>query len=327
MKFIEKNSILEKRQVGAGSSAELQKNILSTVAYYDAMDYPMTSFEVWKYLTRVANGVDKEDNIFSLSDVIIELGSDRIKRFVEEYRGFYFLKGRNYLVEKRLEKNKIANNKLKIALGVAKWLRFVPFVRMIAVTGSLAMKNTESLSDLDLLIVLKHGKIFTGRTLVTGMVHLLGRRRHGDKIANRICLNYFITTESLEINLKDLFSASEYSFIFPIFGWHNFQKFQKANEWMKKYKPNFHPDEISNLRFLKEAFLTYRSRLVGEAFLSFNFIEEFLKKWQTERIARDPRTHKTGSMVVANEEMLVFLPEPQGPQVFEKFKKRLGSLV
>lgn len=311
----------------AMSSPELQKNILSTVAYYDAMDYPMTSFEVWEYLTRVANGADGEDGAYSLLAVINELESDRIKRFIEESRGFYFLKGRVDLVEKRLERNKIANNKIKIALRVTKWLRFVPFVRMIAVTGSLAMKNTESLSDLDLLIVLKHGKIFTGRTLVTGVVHLLGRRRYGDKIANRICLNYFITTKSLEINLKDLFSASEYSFIRPVFGWHNFQKFQRANEWMKKYKPNFHPDEIPNLKFLKETFFTYRLRLIGEMLLSFSFIEEFLKKWQTKRIARDPRTHKTGSMVVANEEMLVFLPEPQGPQVFEKFKKRLGSLV
>jgi hypothetical protein len=309
------------------SIPEFHKNIISTIAYYDAMDYPMTNFEVWKYLTQVTNGSKAEYGVCSLLDVINELESNQLKRFIEEYRGFYFLKGKQHLVEKRLEKNKIANNKIKIALGVSKWLRFTPFVRMIAVTGSLAMKNTESFSDLDLLIVLKHGKIFTGRTLVTGMVHLLGRRRYGKKISNRICLNYFITTKSLEINLKDLFSASEYSFIFPIFGWHNFQKFQKANEWIKKYKPNFHLDETPNLKFLKETFFTHQLRFFGELFLSFNFIEEFLKKWQTRRIINDPRTKKEGSMVVANEEMLVFLPEPQGPQVFEKFRERLGKIV
>jgi len=307
------------------STTNLQKNILSTIAYYDAMDYPMTSFEVWKYLTVISNEADQMEEV-NLADVIKELESGNLKKVIEEYRGFYFLKGRKDLVEKRLEKNKIANNKLKIALRVARWLRFVPFVRMIALTGSLAMKNAESGSDLDLLIVLEHGKIFTGRTCVTGMVHLLGRRRHGDKIANRVCLNYFITDSSFEIVLKDLFSASEYSFIYPVFGWHNFQKFQQANEWIKKYKPNFRPDEIPNLKFLKETFFTYRLRLVGEALLGFGFIEEFLKKWQTKRIARDPRTKKDGSMVVANEEMLVFLPEPQGPQIFEKFRERLGKL-
>jgi hypothetical protein len=323
---MENTHTIEKPKVSVGSSPELQKNILSTIAYYDAMDYPMTSFEVWKYLTVISSEVEKKEKI-NLIDVINELEGEKLRKFIEEYHGFYFLKDRKDLVGQRLRKNKLSNQKLKILLGVAKWLRFVPFVRMIAVTGSLAMKNTESDSDLDLLIVLRDGKIFTGRTLVTGMVHLLGRRRHGDKIANRICLNYFITTKSLEINLKDLFSASEYSFIYPVFGWHSFQKFQKENEWIKKYKPNFYPDEIPNLKFLKETFFTYRSRLVGEALLSYSFIEKFLKKWQTKRIADDPRTHKEGSMVVANDDMLIFLPEPQGPRVFEEFKIKLQSIA
>jgi hypothetical protein len=309
------------------STPELQKNILSTIAYYDTMDYPMTSFEVWRYLTIVNDQRTMINEQYSLLDIINELESDNLRKFIEEFRGFYFLRGRKDLVEKRMSKNKIATQKMKIVLRVARWLRFVPYVRMLAVTGSLAMKNTESASDLDLLIVLKHGKIFTGRTLVTALVQMLGKRRHDNKINNRVCLNYFITDKSMEITLKDIFSASEYSFIFPVFGWHAFQKFQAGNLWIQKYKPNFQPDEMPNLKFLKETYWTYRSRLVGEALFSFNFIENALKKWQTGRIANDPRTKKEGSMVVANDEMLIFLPEPQGPQIFEKFKKRLGSLV
>ena len=38
-------------------------------------------------------------------------------------------------------------------------LRFVPFVRMIGVTGGLAMKNANAKSDWDLLLVIKYGKI------------------------------------------------------------------------------------------------------------------------------------------------------------------------
>jgi hypothetical protein len=154
----------------------------------------------------------------------------------------------------------------------------------------------------------------------------LGRRRYGKKIANRICLNYFITEKSLEINLKDAFSASEYSFIFPLFGFEVFQKFQQANVWIKKYKPNFRADDIPNLKLLPDTRSAKFFREIGEKIFGLDFIEQRLKRWQTQRIANDLRTHKAGSMIIANDEMLVFLPEPQSPEVFEKFKQRLEKM-
>jgi hypothetical protein len=309
------------------STSEIEKNILATLAYYDVMNYPMTSFEIHKYFTNFSQQSEAENLQPDLLAIISALESEKLKKFIEEYRGFYFLKGRKNLVEQRICRNKIAERKFKILLRTVRWLRFIPYVRMLAATGSLAMKNTESQSDLDLLLVLKHGKIFTGRTLVTLAVQLLGKRRHGEKIANRICLNYFITEKSLGINLKDAFSASEYAFIFPLFGFDVFQKFQEANLWIKNYKPNFCADDIANLKLLPDTRITKFVRGIGEKIFSFNFIEQFLKSWQTKRIANDPRTHKAGSMIIANDEMLVFLPEPQSPEVFEKFKEKLESLT
>lgn len=307
------------------SSPELQKHILATLAYYDGMDYPMTSFELWKYLTSSKQQAENEGQ-FSLGDVVQELENENLKKFIDEHRGFYFLKGRKDLVEQRLERNKIANQKLKRLLKTAKWLRFVPFVRMLAVTGSLAMKNTDAGSDLDLLIVLKHGKIFTGRFGVTGLLQLLGQRRYGDKIKNRICLNYFITDKSLEINLKDIFSASEYAFMLPIFGWHAFQEFQEKNGWIRKYKLNFQPDALPDLKFLAETNLSQLVRTLGEAVLRPNFIENFLKHYQLGKIEKNPKTHQSGSLILASDERLVFLPEPSGPKVYEKFQARLNGL-
>lgn len=309
------------------SSPTLEKNILATLVYYDVMDYPMTSFEIHKYLTAFDQQSTADNQQCNLFEIINGLEGESLKNFVEEYRGFYFLKGRRALVEQRLERNKIAESKFKILLKTARWLRFVPYVRMVAATGSLAMKNTEAESDLDILVALKHGKIFTGRTLATLAVHLLGRRRYGKKITNRICLNYFITEKSLEINLKDVFSASEYFFSFPLFGFAVFQRFQAANSWIRNYKPNYRIDDIPNLKLLPDTRCAKFFRQIGEKIFSFNFIENRLKNWQTRRIASDPRTKKAGSMIIANDEMLVFLPEPQSPEVFEKFKDKLADLT
>ena len=327
METEEKKEILEKREVGVGASPEFEKNILATLAYYDVMDYPMTSFEIHKYFTNFNQQPAVGGGETGLLEIINGLESEKLKKFIEEYRGFYFLKGRMASVEQRLERNKIAESKFKILLRIVCWLRFVPYVRMIAVTGRLAMKNTESGSDLDILVALKRGKIFTGRTLVTLAVHLLGKRRYGEKITNRICLNYFITEKSLEINLKDAFSASEYSFIFPLFGFAVFQKFQEENSWIKNYKPNYRADDIPNLKLLPDTRSAKFFRQIGEKIFSFDFIEDWLKRWQTRRIAGDPRTKKAGSMIIANDDMLVFLPEPQSPEVFEKFKDKLKGLT
>jgi predicted nucleotidyltransferase len=225
-----------------------------------------------------------------------------------------------------LENNKISEEKLKIIRRVVWFLRFVPFMRMAAITGRVAMKNAEKSSDLDLLIVLKHGHIFTGRILTTFLVHLLGKRRYGRKIKDRICLNYFITTKSLEISNQDLFASSEYFFVRPAFGFKVFRKFQMKNSWIKNYHPNFNESDLAERCLVKDSYFSKKIRKAGEKIFGFNFIEKTLKNWQVKRIANDPRTHKPGSMVEANDNELIFLPEPQGPEVFEKYQEKLEKM-
>jgi hypothetical protein len=310
-------------------SNNLHKNILSTIVYYDILEYPLTSFEIWKYLIswNMEHITYNRGSGITLADVIKELEEGELKKYLDEYRGFYFLKGRKRLVKERIERNKISEKKFRIIKRAVWWLRFVPFIRMIAVTGRMAMKNADWKSDLDLFIVLKSGHIFTGRILSTGLVHILGIRRYGKKIANRICLNYFITDESLEISLKDLFSSSEYSFIVPVFGWEIFRRFQEKNMWIKKYRINYIPQERAGWKLVEDSFSSKLIREAGKLIFNAGFVENFLKKFQMNRITRDPRTHKTGSFVAANDRELVFLPEPQGPKIFSLFEERLKKIV
>jgi hypothetical protein len=308
--------------------SSLSQNILATIAYYDVLDYPLTVFELWKYLisNQQAVGGDEEKDKVVLIDIINEIENEELKKQIETFRGYYFLPGRINLVAQRIERNKISEEKYEIVQWVVQFLRFVPYVRMILVTGRVAMKNADKKSDLDLLICLEKGRIFTGRTLVTLAIHLLGKRRYGKKITNRICLNYFITTGSLEIEMQDLFASSEYFFALPVFGFNVFGEFQKANGWISKYHENFSSTEIPNLKLKSDNYFSKLIRSVGEKLLGFDYLEQKLKVWQTKRIALDPRTNMPGSMIVADDNSLVFLPEPQGPKVFEAFKLRMEKL-
>jgi len=303
-------------------SDNLLKNIFNTILYYDILNFPLTSFEVWKCL--LAN------NSCTLGEVIDALESNELENCIEEFRGFYFLKGRKNLVANRIQHDKNSIEKFEIAEKAVRWLRFVPFVRMAALTGTLAMKNCEKDSDIDFFVILEERRIFTGRLLVTAMVHILGKRRHGKKIKNRICLNYFATTGNVEIQRQDFFAANEYSFIYPIFGFKIFQKFCEANtDWIKKIKPNWKIPKLKPAQYFVEH--TKISGVIQNSFENLinalwgDRIESWLKKKQISRIERNPLTHEKGSYIEYTDENLIFLPDPQGVRVEKEWQRRLES--
>lgn len=303
----------------------LSKNILSTIAYYDVLEYPMTAFEIWKYLISSKYEVES-DKLNSLEEIIEELEKEEMRKYTDEFRGFYFLKNREGLVEKRIERNKISNIKLKKARNIIFWLRIIPFVKMIAVAGRVGAKNSQKGSDIDMLIVFSHGKIFTGRFLSTFLIHFLGQRRHRDKIANRICFNHFVT-DKLSISVQDLYSSHNYVFVAPLYGRNFFGEFLKKNQWIKNYRPNFLSIN-DNLKVVRDSYLSKATRLFLEKIFSPNWIEEKLKIWQSKKIQKNPLTRKKGGMIICCETELAFWPdfENQGPKIFEKFQENLEKI-
>lgn len=308
-------------------SSQLSKNILATIIYYDCLDYPLTAFEVWKYLIRMDYyNQDEVSMEVPLIEVIKNLESQELFSYIRQLNGFYFLKDRQQLVKKRINSSKISSGKIKKLRKMIWLLRFVPFVRMIGVTGRLAMKNATLKSDWDLFIVTKHGKIWTGRTLVTILVHILGKRRYAEKVSNRLCLNFFVTDESLEVMTKDLYSANEYMFMQPLFGWETYLRFQIKNHWIKGMKPHYGISDVPPIKMLDDTFCSKVIRRIGERVFGANWIEGFLKKVEKKRIMSNPKTHQEGSLVYANDDALVFLPSPHGPKIFDKFKEKISQL-
>jgi hypothetical protein len=303
---------------------QLSKNILATVAYYDAMDFPLTAFEIWKHL--IAHDRDaKEDQSCRLGEVVAALAASRRPERIVELDGFYCLAGRESLVADRIRMEKISSGKLRRLRGLSRFIACIPFVHMFGAAGSLSMKHAGAGSDWDVFVVLRSGRIWIGRTLLTGLLHLIGKRRHGDKVNDRVCLNYFVTDDNLKIGMKDLFSAHEYRFLVPLYNFRLFQVFELKNAWIKEYKPNFRLTVLPSLwtADISPRLLGYKTFL--ERILQFPSLEKRLASWQKGKIARNPKTHLEGSMIEAHDRALIFLPKPRGPQVFERFKKRLGA--
>lgn len=305
-------------------SYQLGRNITATVTYYDVMDFPMTSFEIWKHLIEHDRQVTSVPAV-SLYDVWDILHSEQLRGKVSEKNGLYFLLGREALVESRIRRDKLSVQKLKRMRRLVGLLSFVPYLRMIGATGSLSMKHGERGSDWDMFVVLRSGRIWMGRTLLTLFLHAIGKRRHDSKINNRACLNYYVTDDNLEIATKDLYSAHEYRYLIPMLSFGMFQIFELKNRWIKNYKPNFSLTTLSSLWTKEASPSTLWVRDFLEKTIDTLDLEGWLRSWQKKKIERNPKTHLEGSLVQANDRALVFLPSPRGPRVYEQFKERLRA--
>ena len=133
-------------------SQDLEKQILATVCFFDTLEYPLTLVEIWKNLLNIQKSVlDRDittrihadynaDSRGSIVDIqgVLE-NSERLKNMISCKRGFYFLKGNDRLVNKRLERNRIAIKKWGKVKWISNLFQMVPFVRMIAVSGNLSL--------------------------------------------------------------------------------------------------------------------------------------------------------------------------------------------
>lgn len=301
------------------------KNITATVAYYDVMDFPLTSFEIWKHLLEH----DREQPLLrdgvTLYEVWDILHSEQLREKVQEKNGLYFLPGRSALVASRIRRDKLSVQKLKRMRRLVGLLSWFPYIRMIGATGSLSMKHGDRGSDWDMFVVLRSGKIWIGRTLLTVFLHVIGKRRHGKKISNRACLNYYVTDDHLEIATKDLYSAHEYRYLIPMLSFGMFQIFELKNRWIKNYKPNFSLTVLPSTWTRSAGPLALSVRTGLERLCDQLDLEGWLRSWQQKKIERNPMTRLEGSLIEASDRSLVFLPTPRGPKVFEQFKERLRT--
>lgn len=311
---------------------DLEKSILATLVYYDVLGRPLSGFEVFKYLIRKNLEIDKDLTIGHILGALEN--SPELAKLISQKNGFYFLTGRQKTVKQRIERQKIADQKWKKTKRMVKLLQMIPFIRLVVVSGSLAMDNPKKESDIDLLIVTRTGRIWTCRGLTTLFIHCLGQRRHGLLTKDRFCLNHYLTDQSLKVPLASLYNAQTYAHLVPI--WEadgreapKYNQFQKANQWLKDYLVFYPQSQQGYLRQIKpnQSFIFSRKlrefildRRVGDA------LEFILRKVQARRISQDPLTYQSGGRVIFNDEQLEFHPDSPEKGILEKYNQKMEEL-
>lgn len=230
--------------------SNLQKSILKTLAFFDIFDYPLTLVEVYKWLYQPIGE-------YSLYDISQELQGGALSSLVSSADGFYFLSGRQAIIKTRLRRYQMAEKKYQIALRAATFLRWIAFVRMIAVCNNVGYNNGSKDSDIDFFIIVKQGRLWWSRLAITLVTTLLGIRRHGIKVVDRVCLSFYTADNHLnlsDISLKPIDPYLVYwlATLAPIYNRDTYDQFMESNYWLKDYLPNYHFNYLNNRRSVKD---------------------------------------------------------------------------
>lgn len=310
-----------------------EKSIIKTIVYHEALgQHPLTSVEIYRCLQKENDG----DSLPSFYNVLKLLeASQQLTKYLANQNGFFFLKGNQYFYQQRINRQKIAIAKWRKVRKIAKYLSLTPYLRGLFVSGSLAFSNTKKESDLDFLVVTKENRIWASRTFLSLLLQLIGQRRHGQVVANKICLNHYLNQNYLTVALQNLSNAHLYSHLVPLTNYSNYQLFQKQNAWMANLLFFYPSDKQNHQRRLNENSLLFKlGRSLGkivEILLNGalgDCLEKRLAQWQTDRIRQKTRFRqlKEEQLFLSDKALLFHYPICKNNEVMAIYFQKIKEL-
>lgn len=284
--------------------------ILKTIVYADLFDYALTPEEVHCFLIGVRAPRDEIER--TLYDPA------RLDGSILRLNGFIALPRRNAAVASRLRWRGEAQRQWRRARFYARLIAHFPFVRMIAVSGGLAMDNARD-NDIDFLIVTTPGRLWFVRGLVVALVRLA--RWRGDNL----CPNFLITENALTMPEQNLYTAHEIFQMVPLYGLDVFQRMRELNAWASSFLPNADgssssPEEIRPSRagaFLKGAAERVLGRRIGNR----------IERWEMKR-----KIAKFSAQIPPNADSVIFSEDVcrgffsgHGKRVLKEFYTRIEA--
>lgn len=281
----------------------MEKAILKSLQYHQLFDYPLNRRQVYLWLYKKKA---KKDEVYRKLKSLIR------KNKVKKKEKYYFLANKKNIIEKRKKREYFSSKKSKTARKYSHILAKIPFIKMIAVSGSLAMQNSDKNEDIDFFITTAKNRLWISRFLCILILELLGKRRRplDKKLKDKICLNLFLDQSSLEITQKNAYTAHEICQIKPLVNKQKtYQQFIKSNNWVEEYWPNIYKE-------LKKQNLLDKPGTKNVIFKTIlNFIDKLLFKIQFIYMRKKITNEKISYHAA------FFHPQDRSNTIMENFKE------
>jgi hypothetical protein len=245
-----------------GGTASEKRNIpvphelLRSLLYFEIFQFPLKVNELKRFCGKPTTIKEVEDELIWL----VQAG------YVKHKSGFYSTAEQDIdsIVERRKKGHITADKMLKTVKRYSKLISGFPFVRGIYLSGSLSKGYADKKSDADYFIITKPGRLWICRMLLVGFKRIFLFNSH-----KYFCVNYFIDEEGLEIQDKNIFTATELATLIPTCNTSLYWKLMQANAWLKEFFPNTLFEGVSGEETIRgnQTWL----KLAGEKILSGKF--------------------------------------------------------
>lgn len=199
--------------------------IAQSVLYAALFDYPLTLAQLRQTLIASAQTPTQILATFERSAAL--------KAAIDYRDGLFFPHGRDALVAERRRREARSRLFLRRHRRLLSLICGLPYVRMVALSGSIAHLNLEGNGDLDLFIITRGRHVWSITVCVVLLAKLLRRRR-------TLCANFVISDAALSLDQQDLFTASQIIHLKPLVGGDVYTRFVAANPFVTRFYPNFH---------------------------------------------------------------------------------------
>lgn len=285
--------------------------ILHTLVYADLFDYPLRSEEIHRYLIGYPA---------PLAVVEKHLHQDgRLGEHLGSVSPFWFLAGREHVIALRREREAFSLVLWQQAKHFGGLIAAIPFVRMVSITGSLAMNNvSSSQDDIDLLIVTARNRVWLARGLAILIVRLARR------LGVEICPNYVIAEHRLELGGPNLFTAHEMAQLVPLHGLDVYYRLLERNAWLTRFLPNASPRQAN----VRETGTAVRlGQRVLEAALDGR-LGDAVERWERERKIprlRQVADEQDGSGAIYTPDLCKGHADDHAASVYQRYLTRLAA--
>lgn len=200
--------------------------MLRTVLYADVFNFALSPREIHHFL--ITDETQSAEAVNAVIDALCAPGGPLIAR-----DGFVCLADRPTLIELRQTREASSAALMPAAVTYGGWLAAVPFIRMVAITGALAVRNAAGPDDdLDYLLVTAPGRVWLARAFSIVLVRLARRRGHV------ICPNYVLAETALAQARQDLFVAHELAQMLAVYGAPVAERMRAENLWTQQLLAN-----------------------------------------------------------------------------------------
>lgn len=293
----------------------IKKDILATLAYFNMFEYPLKKREIFIFLGQSAdpNEFDQALNMLVSEWAVFRIGE------------FYSISNNYTLAEKRHRGNERAAVLLKKAERVSKLIAAFPFIRGVAVSGSLSKNFADDKADIDFFIITAANRLWIARTFL----HIFKKFTFLLNKQDLFCMNYFIDEADSCILEKNIFTATEVVTVLPLRGYAVFENFYYINNWTKTFLPN-HYMRISSGKEIENSWLKstlekiFNNRL-GEKLDNF-FMGLTAKSWDAK--TRRNKTNSKGILMSMHTGKHFSKPNPANFQkkLLQRYENSLNEI-